>query len=224
MRPVVWTTAAMTVLNAWAAAAQVFVAPSDFDATFGAGGIAHVDLGAPPAGEIWLSAARQEVLLPDGRILAAGDYRTNAGDVSGALVAVLLTNGSADTRFGGGKGVVRLGASTVRLNNILGLGVQTDGKYLVTGQASYPAADRGSLYLLRLDTDGSLDGTFGSNGTVYLPDPRGTSSSGNAVLQTRAGQFVTAGFQYDGPDRGRGMVAAALRRRGGMRQASRTSD
>jgi len=101
--------------------------------------------------------------------------------------------GALDNSFNG------TGKVTTRVGNLDGFGecavVQPDGKIVVAGYAT-----NGINYefaVVRYNTDGSLDNTFGSNGQVitYFPD---SDSYGYAVALQADGKIVVAGTSYDG--------------------------
>lgn len=120
----------------------------------------------------------------DGKLLVGGYFTTYDG-VSANRIVRLDTDFSIDTTFAYGTG---FNAET------LGLGIQSDGKIVVAGAfTSYNGTARNRI--VRLNTDGSIDGTFnvgtGFNATVWAltiqPDGKillggdFTSYSGSAV-------------------------------------------
>ncbi|HZJ14881.1 MAG TPA: hypothetical protein VFD27_07520, partial [Chthoniobacteraceae bacterium] len=96
----------------------------------------------------------------DGRIVLAGGGNL-APNSPGFVLARLNANGTLDTSFNGtGKVTTQLDSGAAAS----GLVIQSDGKLLVTG-TTY----NGSTYniaLARYNSDGSLDGSFGSGGKV----------------------------------------------------------
>jgi uncharacterized delta-60 repeat protein len=115
-------------------------------------------------------------LQSDGKILVGGQ----TGD-SVASVIRLNTNGTLDTSFGTA-GVVQLKFRVVD-NFVTGLAVQPDGKIVVSG-TGIP----GGGALDRLNSDGSLDSSFGNNGSVFIFP----MNPGQLVLQTD-GKIVLVG-------------------------------
>lgn len=102
---------------------------------------------------------------PDGKIIAIGTalFPGTFGDY---LIVRLNPDGTPDTTFGGGDGVVStvLGDYTDLAQSVA---VLPDGKILVAG---YVETELTYLFgLVRYNTDGSIDTTFGDNGTVITP-------------------------------------------------------
>lgn len=106
----------------------------------------------------------------DDKILIGG-YFTAYNDVKRIGLARLNSDGSIDSSFDPGSGVVWVpypGASYT--GSIYGISIQSDSKILVGGQFSeYNGSPAGSI--ARLNSDGSIDNAFntgaGANGTVY---------------------------------------------------------
>jgi len=96
------------------------------------------------------------VLQPDGKILIGGQ----TGDSFGGVIR-LNTNGTLDNSFGT-EGVMELKFRVVD-NVVSGLAVQSDGKIVVAG-TGIP----GGGALDRLNSDGSLDTSFGTDGSVFV--------------------------------------------------------
>lgn len=117
------------------------------------------------------STAYAIAVQPDGKILVAGETTVGTSLTADFFVTRLMPNGTADPNFGSpnnGYVVTDLGAMQQddRANNILLL---PDGKIVLTGTS----ADETSLDImpaaLRLNADGSLDGTFGTGGQFVGP-------------------------------------------------------
>jgi uncharacterized delta-60 repeat protein len=121
------------------------------DSTFGSQG--STTLGPP-------SAAWGMVLQPDGKIVLAGEDGTSASDPY--LAARVLPNGSLDPSFGqGGTVTVPIGAKAF----CDAIALQPDGKIILTGNAF---TNTGVAATVRLNANGSLDGSFGSSGVATL--------------------------------------------------------
>jgi len=129
--------------------------------------------------------AEDVVIGRDGRILAAGLGETEAGKGAFGLMR-FLSDGSLDTTFGAGNGMVvtefaggESGARSVLL--------RPDGRIVAAGAAGFPSTFALAGYL----ADGGLDTTFGDCGrtTTAIGDNAGISS---AVLQPN-GRVVVAG-------------------------------
>ena len=113
--------------------------------------------------------ARDVAIQPDGKIVAAG-VSENAGGAGVISVARLLSDGSLDAAFGIG-GRVTLSDGT-RYSEAYAVDIQPDGKILVAGRGSQSSSfTYYSLFVARLNADGSLDNTFGTGGKVIITNP-----------------------------------------------------
>ncbi|MFI5458233.1 MAG: delta-60 repeat domain-containing protein [Isosphaerales bacterium] len=119
----------------------------------------------------------------DGKIVAVG-----AGAVGGNFVGEVArynSDGTLDTTFGGGTGVVLNGAAGTQLNAVA---LQANGQIVASG-----VAPNYETLVTRINADGSLDTTYGSGGSVITAI--GQLSQDNAVaIQPLDGEAVTAGF------------------------------
>ncbi len=122
----------------------------------------------------------------DGKIVVVG--WSNTGGTNDFAIARYNTNGTLDTGFGtGGKVTINLGNSDFAE----GLTIQSDGKILVTGTAGINGGDVG---LARLNTDGTLDTTFGGGDGIVTTDYSGSSDDrGYSVAVQSDGQIVVSG-------------------------------
>nr|HEX4316353.1 hypothetical protein [Kofleriaceae bacterium] len=133
---------------------------SGADPSFGAGGLATIDLGG---GFCDLTAAARQ---SDGRVVGAGST------LESFVLVRATTGGQLDTTFGsGGVANVPIGVPQNVVNpSQVQLVVQSDDKLVVTGaltNGSYSTSPRGAI--VRLTADGQLDTTFGSGGFVISP-------------------------------------------------------
>ena len=111
------------------------------------------------AEDIWVEAALTQT---DGKIVLAGSKRTDFD--SDFAVLRLLEDGSPDTDFGT-NGEVRLDFGGFDYANAVGL--QPDGRVIVAGCSEYLYLPDGSCQqgiAVRLNVDGSLDGSFADEG------------------------------------------------------------
>lgn len=148
---------------------------------------AFLALGVGPA-QAWQSASA-DAIQEDGKIVAGGG--TNLGSQlpwPRFALARYKTDGSLDHSFGrGGKVATKVG---VRLGGrINALAVESDGKIVAAGEA-YGGANY-DFALVRYESDGSLDKSFGSRGKVMTA--LGLSESAHAVLLQPNGKIVVAG-------------------------------
>tara|TARA_R110001606_G_scaffold72450_1_gene166706 strand:+ start:18617 stop:24574 length:5958 start_codon:yes stop_codon:yes gene_type:complete len=128
------------------------------DTGFDTDGKVTVNIGSGTADDQAYSVALQS----DGKIVVGGSY--NSGNLDFAL-ARLNSDGSLDTGFGtAGKVITAVGISHETGRSVA---IQADGKILLAGWSN-----NGSNYdfaLVRYNTDGSLDGSFGTAGKVITP-------------------------------------------------------
>lgn len=111
---------------------------------------------------IGVSSTVEKLLIqPDQKIVIAGRFTTARG-VTKNRIARLNTDGSLDTGF-------NVGGTVGVDGNCFGLGLQADGKILLSGifiNARGTVQNR----MCRLNTDGSLDTSFNTGGTIGADD------------------------------------------------------
>jgi uncharacterized delta-60 repeat protein len=156
------------------------------DSTFGSGGKLIVPVGSSE--DLGWSLTQQA----DGKLVLGG-YSINGSNTDFSLIR-LNTNGSLDSTFGsGGKLIVPVGSGDDKGYSLI---QQVDGK-LVLGGKSMNAAGNYDYSLIRLNTNGSLDSTFGSGGKLIVPV--GSSDDfGNSLTQQADGKLVLGGTSYNG--------------------------
>jgi len=128
------------------------------DPSFGDNGIVEVPLEDGSAGQL-----KGIDIQNDNKIVVGGDVRD--GVQQDFLTARLHPNGSLDTSFGS-TGVI---STAVGAGNDAGEGlvIQQDGKIVVAGSATQN--QNFNFALVRFNTDGSLDNSFGNGGKVISP-------------------------------------------------------
>ncbi|HVZ42274.1 MAG TPA: VCBS domain-containing protein [Ramlibacter sp.] len=153
------------------------------DADFGTGGI--VSVAATNIASL--------VLVAGGDILVGG--YAGYGPSRDFTVLRYNSDGSPDTSLGGtGQVTVPVGSSDDVLSS---LDVQTNGKLVLSGYAS-----NGGNYdfaVVRLDSNGALDTSFGGTGKVIVPIGGGDDFGASAVIQPD-GKIVVAGHSFNGTD------------------------
>ena len=132
-------------------------ADGKLDSSFGAGGKVLTTTFGATSGYAAQAEATAVALQSDGKIVAAGF--TYSDDIA---VARYNSDGSLDTSFGtGGKVVTNWGS----LNDYAyAVAVQSDGKIVVGGYANTNGTF--DFAMSRYNSNGTLDITFGTNGTV----------------------------------------------------------
>jgi uncharacterized delta-60 repeat protein len=135
------------------------------DSSFGNYGVLTTPLGASGYGIFY-----DVGIMQNGKIVAAGiyEYSGGTGGFWGNKPAIVRYNvdGSLDSSFGN-NGIVVLNTFFNANDDLWALKLQPNGKILIGGGASYPFPFVLTyFYLYRLNTDGSLDLSFGNNGNV----------------------------------------------------------
>ncbi|WP_327745230.1 calcium-binding protein [Streptomyces europaeiscabiei] len=122
---------------------------------------------------------------PDGRIVAGARAGGHFGLVR------YLPDGSQDTSFGGGDGVVTTALSDAPDVGATArdLALQPDGKIVMIGDVGQTSFD---FALARYNPDGSLDTTFGGDGKVTTD--LGGYNWGEAVVVQSSGKIVASGW------------------------------
>jgi uncharacterized delta-60 repeat protein len=180
----------VAVGNGWDGSAYRFAAlrynsNGSLDNSFGTGGIATTRVGVHGFG--WSCA-----LQPDGKIIVVGP--SNNGSNLDFGVVRFNSNGTLDNSFGtGGKVTTAVGTGD---DFGWSCAYQTDGKIVVAGSYVNNRSMR-DFAVVRYNSNGSLDNSFGIGGKVTTPvglsDDRGRSMA----LQ-RDGKIVVAGSSFVG--------------------------
>ena len=167
--------------------AAAAAASDSLDTAFGTGGKVLTAIGT--SGEI----ASDLGIQSDGKIVVAG-YSYTISDNDFALVRY-NTDGTLDATFGtGGKVTTAVGTSNDAAS---ALGIQSDGKIVAAGSAAYQSISTTyDCALVRYNTDGTLDTSFGTGGKV-IDDPMGFSYVASALRIQSDGKIVVAGPRND---------------------------
>ncbi len=145
------------------------------DPSFGTYGITNVLEG-------WMNTFT--AFQPDGKTLIAQPI--TSGGVSCFSVTRLDASGSLDGTFGtGGTVVTQVGTGN---STIYGVAVGPDGKILALGQADW----NGIIAVVRYDSQGNLDPTFGTGGIAITNIGLGGAAPSAAAVQPN-GKIVVAG-------------------------------
>jgi uncharacterized delta-60 repeat protein len=140
-------------------------APGDLDPTFDGDGFALTNIGQ-------VSASGMDIVIqPDGKIVTAGPALFDGGDPTNYMFNYMFmvtrhnSDGSFDTTFSE-DGTFFKDFSSGQ-DAVLALALQPDGKIIAAGTvARNPLTPEGDFALLRLDTSGQLDPSFGIDGVV----------------------------------------------------------
>jgi uncharacterized delta-60 repeat protein len=124
---------------------------------------------------------------PDGKIILVGS--PTVGNTTNFTVMRLNSSGSLDTSFDSdGKVIVQVGTSFDYATSVT---VQADGRILVAGY-SYTNTYKQNFCLVRLNTDGSLDTSFDSDGKLIVPVGSSDSEAYGMTVQPD-GRIVVVG-------------------------------
>lgn len=164
-------------------AAVRYLANGAIDASFGDHGRVRTDFGG-----LQRDQARSAALQSDGKIVAAG-FATFFNDVEFAVVRY-TSNGTLDTTFhGDGRVLIDFGSFLQSAYSVL---IQPDGKIVTVGYPNTELSDSDFL-VARLNSNGSLDPTFGVAGKVRTSFGNLNDGANGAVLQPD-GNIVAVGF------------------------------
>ncbi|MBL8436329.1 MAG: DUF4347 domain-containing protein, partial [Zoogloea sp.] len=131
------------------------------------------------------------VVQPDGKILVAG----HTGSPADFLLVRYNADGSMDTSFGGGDGIVTTAISAGD-DKAHGLALQADGKIIVVGETATNDKD---FAVLRYNADGSLDTSFGGGDGIVTTDFAGGSLDvAYRVVVQADGRIVVGGASGSG--------------------------
>ena len=148
-------------------------ANGSLDSTFGTGGVA-----------VLAEAPSAIALQSDGKIVVAG----------GGIVSRYNSNGSVDSSFG-------IFGSVGAVGSVAGAAVQGDGKIVVAGTFSdqLSVIPDGDFALVRYNSDGTVDETFGTHGGALADFFTGTTSAAAFALAIESnGDIVAAGKATQG--------------------------
>lgn len=128
----------------------------------------------------------------DGKIVIAGYDTPTDGSTSDFAIARYNTNGTLDTSFDG-DGIARVGFVGYSNDYAKAVKVQTDGKIVVAGHSNIGAYGFEAFAMARLNTNGSLDSSFGSAGLVKTGFGLGSRAFANDMVIQADGKMVLAG-------------------------------
>jgi uncharacterized delta-60 repeat protein len=150
------------------------------DANFGTGGKATTSFGLR-------DAASAAVLQSDGKIVVVGSG--DNGSDSDFAIARYNSNGTLDTTFGnGGKSLTSIGTG---IDVGTGVVMQADGKVVASGY--FQNGFRSDISLVRYNTNGQMDPTFGAGGKTTTSI---SNDEASALALQSDGNLVVAGSSY----------------------------
>jgi len=132
-------------------------------------------------------SGRALLIQPDGKIVATGTHGVETNNDEFALVRY-NSDGTLDNSFGiAGKVTTAIGSGSFIGGRSVVL--QADGKIVVAGDGTDEIA------VLRYNSDGSLDNSFGTDGIVIKDIAGGPSRANGCAIQSD-GKIVVAGYAY----------------------------
>ncbi|MBI5842518.1 MAG: cadherin domain-containing protein [Chloroflexi bacterium] len=166
-----------------------FNTDGSLDTSFGAGGKTTTDFAGND--EEGHTVAIQAVGGVD--YIVVGGFTYNSGNLF-ALARYKTSDGTLDTSFGTNGLVTTAFASNA---NAYAIAVQPDGSIVAAGQANNPATNKPDFALARYTSNGSLDTSFGTSGTLTT-DFSDSYDYGKSVAIQSDGKIVTAGYSDNG--------------------------
>lgn len=202
----------LSVIFAVGLSLKVKAAPGDLDPTFGVNGRSITNVGNIQTQTVQIATGM--ALQTNGRIVVVGWVRGFEPTFFEQMVVIRYnTNGSLDTTFGSGGIVVDEDAlpNSRNLIRATAVAIQADGKIVVVGRTEHLDINgtqvlRQSPFVVRYNSDGSHDTSFGSNGIVrVLPAERFdglgsfTTNKAYSVALQADGKIVVAGSWFPSP-------------------------
>ena len=169
-----------------------YTAEGDLDQSFANLGTAIISFG-----EGTNSYASDVKALEDGKILVTGYMvKYTEGYIHKSCVLRLKSSGELDTSFSDG-GTLFLYAGEYA-EYALSISIQPNGKYLIAGHdelfSETPELPRYESFIVRINTDGTIDETFGTEGFVKIEPLEGKCYS---IESATDGQIFGAIYSYD---------------------------
>lgn len=169
------------------------------DNTFGTSGtVRNFILGGDSTNDNAYAVAIQ----PDRKIVLAGGSADNFGNIHFALArlninGILGSTGGYDASFGiNGTATTHISGSDGTADKAYSMAVEPDGTIVLAGRASLPGSiSRNAFAVACFDSNGTLDKSFGTNGsaTVNIWGGDSTDDRAYAVAIQADGKIVVAG-------------------------------
>ena len=179
--------ATVIILTLFSSVQMAQAVDGDLDPTFGTGGMVMTDLSRST------DIANAVAVQSDGKLVVVGQtYKNNDYSTEDFAVARYNTDGTLDTTFGRG-GKVRTdfpGLAAVPSSVV----IQPDGKIVVAGGAFPLFTFLGDFKVVRYNSNGYLDRSFGNGGIVTTTFPEG-SYAFDVALQPD-GKIIAAGTVF----------------------------
>lgn len=157
------------------------------DPTFASGGAAIAPLPKPADKQL----LRAMALQPDGKAIAGGEMLVPlmTGGFQGAMLLVRYNaDGTRDTGFDG-----KVSALVNVIGDVRSVALQPDGKILIVGSTD-PVRAANAFTVVRLNLDGTVDHSFGSNGLVGTSFNTSPTDAAQGIAVLGDGRIVVGGF------------------------------
>ncbi len=161
--------------------------PGDLDSTFDFDGKVVTDI------NMGIDAAADVAVQADNKIVAVG-FSEDSNEFITTVLVRYNTDGSLDTSFGQG-GIVNISLGT-ESSAARAVAIQPDGKIVIAGITA--GIDFRDFLLIRFNTDGSVDTSFGNNGVVLSSVSNGGDTTADLALQSD-GKIVLGGYSFFNP-------------------------
>ncbi len=174
--------------SSWDLAVARHTATGALDTSFSGDGKLLINLDNSSA----LEAINAIAIQSDGKILLACNTPGSGGDLQDGVLIRLNADGTFDTGFGGGDGIVTLNTSA--RDDFNSIEIQADGKIIAAGNDQ---TGFGNALIARYNADGSLDTAFANGGVFTTLFGSGTSEIYDLAFAAN-GQIVAVGSSYTG--------------------------
>ncbi|MBN1496668.1 MAG: Ig-like domain-containing protein [Spirochaetes bacterium] len=170
---------------------STFPAHGYLDTAFSSDGIVMTDISSVA------NVVYDMALQTDGKIVVAGDvYNSSTSDYF--ALARYNADGTLDTTFGGGDGIVTTSMGGL-CGGARGVAIQSDGRIVAVGQAVGATTSGYTAFAVACyESDGDLDTTFGDNGRAYITFTAERNSYGYDVGIDSSHNIVVAGYELTG--------------------------
>lgn len=158
------------------------------DNTFDTDGVLTTFFGTIP------SDAYAIAMQADNKIVVAGNATAADATSENFAIARYNTDGSPDNTFDtDGMLTTDLGTASDIGEGVV---IQPDGKIVVTGETQ-PGGNNENFALVRYNTNGTLDNTFGTGG-ITTTDFFGNNDNPSSLVLQPDGKIIVAGFTFNG--------------------------
>jgi uncharacterized delta-60 repeat protein len=191
----VLTLTVLAVCASLCGASVAWAGAGSLDTSYGVGGAAIADFGTIKSGTANDNAIGNALVVQsDGKVIVVGTGIDQFGKTSDIVAARFTTGGTLDPSWAGsGRAQPDFGLS----EDAYGAVLQPDGKLLVGGDST-DLSGTGDFMAVRMNTDGTVDTTFGNAGIARPTFVEGIEAFGRAIALQPNGMIVMAGYIPNG--------------------------